>query len=141
MGTYVTSDACDFADRVTEVRETIQKRSETNFIVAMNEPFHDGRTLIYIACFEGRLSHVKVLFDLGCNPKAKIQLEGNLSEDCLEVAARMGFSEIVEFLLTKVEYHKVTLRKINESKEVDKKCKTQIRKKLKKGFLGRCGCF
>lgn len=64
-----------------------------------NLPLSNGRTLLYIACQEGKEDIVKFFLKKKLNPLIKSKTEFNKTENCLEVAVRWNFKNIVEILL------------------------------------------
>jgi ankyrin repeat protein len=70
----------------------------------------NGRTLMYTACREGKLDIVKYLLSLDVNPHIKSILDDNEIEDCLQVACRWNYPQVVNALLQRGKYSKVELK-------------------------------
>ncbi len=71
----------------------------------------NGKTLMYIACKEGKSEILKYFLDVNLNPTIDSKINNNEKESCLEVACRWGYINVVELLLNRVSYTNDDLRK------------------------------
>ena len=102
----------------------------------------NGKTLIYTACKEGKIEIVQFLLNKGLNPLVKSRI-GNEYESNLQVAARWNYPNIVELLLSKVDYKKEEIIETYKMNEIEKRIRRILKDFLKKKFNTnkRCGCL
>ena len=122
-----------------------RKESDDNFI--LNQPLKsNGKTLIYIAVEEGNIEILKFFIEKGLNPKINSILDDNDFESPLECACRWNYINIIEFLLSKIEFTKTEIlfiyRKNKEylSTEVINILKSYLRNHPKESEKAFCFC-
>ena len=64
-----------------------------------NIPLSNGKTLIYMACQEGKEDILRFFLEKKLCPLINSKTEFNKYENCLDVAVRWNFVNIVEILL------------------------------------------
>lgn len=97
-----------------------------------NTPLSNGKTLLYVACQEGKSEVVEFFLDKRLNAFVKSKINENETESCLQVACRWNYLKIVKLLLDKVPYKK---EDINEALNVDnlsKNCLVLLKRYLNK---------
>lgn len=71
----------------------------------------DGKTIVYIACKEGKDDILSYFLDKNLNPKIESKVNNYEYESCLQVACRWGYLKVVELLLNRVRYGRDEIRK------------------------------
>jgi len=97
-----------------------------------NTPLSNGKTLLYVACQEGKSEIVEFFLDKRLNAFVKSKINENESESCLQVLCRWNYLKIVKLLLDKVPYKK---EDINEALGIDnlsKNCLVLLKRYLNK---------
>ncbi len=70
-----------------QIRNTsLKEKNNPNFI--FSQPLSDNKTLLYIACREGKYDIVKFMLDNKFDPKIKSAISDIEDESCLQVASR-----------------------------------------------------
>jgi ankyrin repeat protein len=103
------------------------------------------KTLLYTACQDGNFEVVEYFLIKGLLPSIKSKTDENDFENCLDVAARWNYVEIVKLLLDKGNFSEGEIRQTLKSKNLTKSVKDLInshlssknQSKKKKG----CACF
>ncbi len=97
-----------------------------------NIPLSNGKTLLYVACQEGKYDIVEFFLDKRLNAFVKSKVNENEYESCLQVSIRWNYLKIVKLLLDRVAYKK---EDINEALKVDgisKNCIVLLKRYLNK---------
>jgi hypothetical protein len=104
--------------RIHEYKDKFRNYTDINILLNTHL---NGKTLMYAACREGKLDIVKLLLSLDVNPHIKSILEENEIEDCLQVACRWNYPNVVDALLKRGKYPKIEIKnamKITQSEMV-----------------------
>jgi ankyrin repeat protein len=106
-----------------------------------NQHLSNGKTLLYIACQEGKLEIVDFLIESGLNPF--IKTKGAYSESCLQVACRWGYTRIVRLLLEKVYYNREQVEETLYMEGISNEIRLIIEEYISKKFANRTclSCF
>jgi hypothetical protein len=105
----------------------------------LNTPLGNGKTLIYIACQEGKIEVVKYLLEKKLNPFVMSKFDGNELESPLGVASRWNFINIVELLLKNVKYEKNHIEQVLIINGLTKKVRKILKMYYKDKFnINKC---
>jgi hypothetical protein len=99
-----------------------------------NTPLPNGKTLIYMACLEGKVDIVKFLLDKKWNAKIKSNVDNNDGESPLQVSARWNYLNIVKLLLEKVDYSKHDIKEALNLQGIAKGVKVVLKKYIYSRF-------
>lgn len=97
-----------------------------------NTPLSNGKTLLYVACQEGKDEIVEFFLDKRLNAFVKSKVNDNEYESCLQVACRWNYLKIVKILLDKVAYKKPDIDEALKVDGISKNCVVLIKKYLNK---------
>lgn len=108
-----------------------------------NQLLHNGKTLLYIACQEGKLEIVDLFLSKNLSASIPSKSDNDEYESCLQVAARWNFIDIVQLLLNKGNLKQNDLEDTLKLKYIKKPVANLIKNKLKleKRNKGGCACF
>ena len=81
-----------------------------------NTPLSNGKTILYVACQEGKVEIVEFFLDRRLNALVKSKITENEFETCLQVSCRWNYTIIIKLLLEKVPFKKFD---IDEGLSVD----------------------
>ena len=109
-----------------------------------NTKLSNDKTLLYTACQEGCTAIVNYLLEKQLNPNIKVTY-GGMDDNCLAVASRWGYYDIVKLLLKcgKINYkNAVQVYNDNGVKlEIKKLIKSYVPKVAKKKHRKNCHCW
>lgn len=137
------------ANYLQELEELFNKNPErtlhdsTHPKFLFNQLLHNGKTLLYIACQEGKYEIVQFFLSKNLNANILSKSDDNEYESCLQVAARWNYPDIVQLLLDKGNLQQKDLEDTLKIKYLKKPVAKLIKKKLKseKRSKGGCACF
>lgn len=86
-------------------------RSERDPKHLFNKPCNDGKTILYVACQQGKVEIVDFFVQKNYNVHVKSKID-NKYESCLQVACRWNYYSIVNLLL---KHSKFIKKEITES--------------------------
>jgi ankyrin repeat protein len=99
--------------------------------------FINGQTLMYYACKEGKADIVKYFLDNNLNANILSKVNDIENENCLNVACRWNYKNVVELLLKRVDFTKDEL--INAMRSTTSGLiKVSIKKHIKNKKFVRC---
>jgi ankyrin repeat protein len=105
---------------ITEYKDKFRNDcAEINIL--LNTYLRDGKTLLYIACKEGKLDIVKYFLTLNINTNVKSYLGEKEFETPIQVACRWNYFKIVEVLLKNGKHSVHDIKqclKLTQSKDV-----------------------
>jgi ankyrin repeat protein len=102
----------------------------------------EEKTLLYVACQEGKYDIVDFFLKKGLNPKIKSKTEDNEFETPLQVAVRWNYVNIVHLLLDKGGYDKKDIENCLKMENLKSPVVSILKSHLK--LIRRksgCGCF
>lgn len=106
----------------------IKSESDDSFI--FNTPLKsNGKTLIYLACQEGKEEILIYFLNKGLNAKIPSIIDGN-NETPLECACRWGYLKIVQILLNRVSYTKKEIKKCLKINGISESIVEKLNEKL-----------
>jgi ankyrin repeat protein len=114
--------------------------SDPHFL--FNQWLTDEKTLLYIACQEGKYDIVDFFLQKGLNTKIKSKSEDNEYETPLQAAARWNYVNIVHLLLDKGGYERKDIENCLKMKNLKPSVTSILKSHLK--LIRRksgCGCF
>jgi hypothetical protein len=128
--------------------DTLMKRDPEYYLKDQNDPttkfntqMPNGKTLLYIACQEGKIDIVKYLIDKRLNPFVKSKMDEREMESPLGVASRWNFINIVNLLLEKVPYKKGDLEEVLGMQGLTKKIRSLLKRHYTNQFIVRKSFF
>jgi hypothetical protein len=106
-----------------------------------NTPLGNGKTLLYIACQEGKIDIVRYLLEKKINAFVKSKLDAKDGESPLGVAARWNYANIVSLLLEKVQYRKEHILEVLDMQGLTKRIRKTLKRHYKANFkIQRFAC-
>jgi hypothetical protein len=113
----------------------LRDENDPNF--KFNTALPNGKTLLYIACQEGKIDVVQYLIDKKLNPMVKSKLDEKEGESPLGVAARWNYINIVNLLLEKVEYKKENITEVLDMQGLTKRIRKTLKRHYKANFKSK----
>ena len=101
----------------------------------------NGKTLLYIACQEGKEDIVEYFLNKKLNVRIRSKIDKNTDETPLECACRWNYLKIVKLLLTKVKYTKEEISSVLKIKGLSKSVIEILREYNKKIKKSKVSCF
>lgn len=106
--------------------------NDPNFM--FNKPLSNGKTLLYIACQEGRYEVVKYLLEKKLIGQIKSRIDSETFESPLQCACRWNYVKIVNLLLEKVDFSKQELKEAISMKNLSESVKYVLKRHMIKKF-------
>ena len=113
----------------------LRDENDSNF--KFNTALPNGKTLLYIACQEGKIDVVQYLIDKKLNPMVKSKLDEKEGESPLGVAARWNYINIVNLLLEKVEYKREHIIEVLDMQGLTKRIRKTLKRHYKINFKSK----
>ena len=114
---YNNSNVIEAIEAIYQYNPDRNIRNEIDEDFIFNTPLEkNGKTLIYLACQEGKEDIVEYFLNKKLNPKVKSKIDKKTYETPLECASRWGYSKIVKLLLSKVKYSSKEIKKVLKMK-------------------------
>lgn len=118
---YNNSNVIEVIEDIYQYNPDRNIRNEIDEDFIFNTPLEkNGKTLIYLACQEGKEEIVEYFLNKKLNPKVKSKIDKKTYETPLECASRWGYSKIVKLLLSKVKYTSKEINKVLKMKGLSK---------------------
>lgn len=114
------SEAISAIDKIFKYNPERNIKNENDDSFIFNCPLKsNGKTLIYLACQEGKIEILNYFLDKGLNPKIPSVIDNGV-ETPIECACRWGYSQIVQCLISRVSYTKRELQKCKKINGISK---------------------
>lgn len=105
-----------------------------------DSPLSNGKTLLYMACQEGKVEIVNCLLDKKINPFVLSKIDKNEFESPLQVACRWNYINIVNLLLEKVNFKKEHIKEALNIEGITKTVKIILTKYLSAKYKKKRFC-
>lgn len=133
--------AVDKIDKLFRSDPEYYLRDENDPNFKFNTPLSNGKTLLYIACQEGKIDVVSYLLEKKINAFVKSKLDAKDGESPLGVAARWNYANIVSLLLEKVQYRKEHILEVLDMQGLTKRIRKTLKRHYKVNFkISKFGC-
>lgn len=139
---YNNSNVLEAIEDIYKYNPDRNIRNELDSEFIFNTPLEkNGKTLLYLACQEGKKDIVEYFLNKKLSPKVKSKIDKNTYETPLECACRWGYSKIVKLLLEKVKYSNKEINKVIKMKGLSRIISDMLNLYLKTINRKRVSCF
>ena len=139
---YNNSNALSVIDEIYRYNPDRNTRNEIDPEFIFNTPLiSNGKTLLYIACQEGKEDIVEYFLNKKLNVRIRSKIDKNTDETPVECACRWNYLKIVKLLLTKVKYTKEEISSVLKIKGLSKSVIEILREYNKKIKKSKVSCF
>lgn len=135
------NNSIDQIEKILHQDPEFYKRDDKDPKYKYNAPLSNGKTLLYIACQEGKVDIVEYLLKKKFSPFVKSRLDEKEGESPIQVACRWNYINIIKVLLAKVDYKKEHIEEALKMEGITAKVKILLKSYLNTKFKSKKKCF